>query len=340
MRYHAAVLMNRMGQFELAQKVLTEFISEANDNPKILEALGLSSLRIPQLPEEVDPSRREAILLAGGGTFYYYSRMTAAAYGRFEELLRRYPDMPNVHYAFGVVLLNAEPDRAIEEFKQELQRTPAHVPAMLQIAFEYLKRSDWTSAKSWAGQAVKIEADSVPARQAVGQALLELDDVAGAIEQLRAGIAIAPETPILHFTLARAYRKAGRAADAERERLEFQRLERDRSRRRRTRRCPQRSCDRPTRPGPWRRSQMARNRQYRFLQIPTPRIWRGSVAPGNAPSRSPVRMGRRTSRPPERIRTLSAMNGAPLPSDISLPCRPMSAMSTRQFSTLPRHAMP
>ena len=225
-RYHAAVLMNRMGQFELAQKVLTEFVSEANDNPKILEALGLSSLRIPQLPEEVDPSKREAILLAGGGTFYYYSRMTAAAYGRFEELVRRYPDMPNVHYAFGVVLLNAEPDRAIEEFKQELQRTPAHVPAMLQIAFEYLKRSDWTSAKSWAGQAVTIEADSVPARQALGQALLELDDVTGAIEQLRAGIAIAPETPILHFTLARAYRKAGRAADAERERLEFQRLDR------------------------------------------------------------------------------------------------------------------
>ena len=50
--------------------------------------------------------------------------MTAAANGRFEELVRRYPDMPNVHYAFGVVLLNAEPDRAIEEFKQELQRTP------------------------------------------------------------------------------------------------------------------------------------------------------------------------------------------------------------------------
>ena len=33
------------------------------------------------------------------------------------------------------------------------------------------------------------------------------------------------------------------------------------------------------------------------------------------------------------------MNGAPLPSDISPPCRPMSAMSTRQFSTLPRHAI-
>ena len=225
-RYHAAVLMTRLGQYELAQKVLTEFVSEANDSPRILEALGLSTLRMPQLPEEVDPTKREAILLAGGGTYYYYSRMTAAANGRFEELLRRYPDLANAHYGFGVVLLNAEPDRAIEEFKRELAQTPTHVPSMLQMAYEYLKRSDWTTAKTWAEQAVKLESDNVPARQALGQALLELDDVTGAIEQLRAGIAIAPETPILHFTLARAYRKAGRVEDAERERRTFQRLER------------------------------------------------------------------------------------------------------------------
>jgi predicted Zn-dependent protease len=90
------------------------------------------------------------------------------------------------------------------------------------MAYEYLKRSDWATAKTWAEQAVKLEGDNVPARQALGQALLELDDVTGAIEQLRAGIAIAPETPILHFTLARAYRKAGRVEDAERERRTFQ----------------------------------------------------------------------------------------------------------------------
>ena len=88
-RYHTAILMTRFSQFEFAQKVLSEFTSEGNDNPKILEALGLATLRMPQLPEEVDPARRERILLAGGGTFYYYSRMTAAAHGRFEELIRQ-----------------------------------------------------------------------------------------------------------------------------------------------------------------------------------------------------------------------------------------------------------
>lgn len=228
-RYHTAVLMTRFSQFEFAQKVLSEFTADGNDNSKILEALGLATLRVPQLPEEADPSRREQWLLAGGGTFYYYSRMTAAAHAKFEELIRRYPDVPNVHYAFGVVLLNEEADRAIEEFKEELRRTPTHVPAMVQLAFEYIKRSDWAAARPWAEQAVRVDATNVPARQAYGQVLLELDSVDAAIEQLRAGIAMSPESPILHFTLARAYRKAGRAADAERERLEFQRLDKTRS---------------------------------------------------------------------------------------------------------------
>jgi tetratricopeptide (TPR) repeat protein len=228
-RYHTAILMTRFSQFEFAHKVLSEFTADGNDNPKILEALGLATLRVPQLPDEVDPARREQLLLAGGGTFYYYSRMTAASNGQFQELLRRYPDVPNGHYAYGVVLLNEAPDRALDEFKEELRRSPAHVPSILQIAFEYLKRSDWTAARPWAEQAVKIESTSVPARQALGQTLLELDDVNGAIEQLRAGIALSPESPILHFTLARAYRKAGRAVEAERERLEFQRLDRERA---------------------------------------------------------------------------------------------------------------
>ena len=225
-RYHTAILLTRFDQFEFAQKVLVEITATGNDSPKVLEALGLATLRIPQLPDEIDPGRREQLLLAGAGTFYYYSRMIGSAHGRFEELLRRFPETPNAHYAFGVVLLNEYPDRAVDEFKKELHRSPGHVPAMLQLAFEYIKRSDWGNARPWAEQAVKADGTNVPARQALGQALLELDDVAGAIEQLKVGVTLSPDSPILHFTLARAYRKAGRHEDAERERLEFQRLDR------------------------------------------------------------------------------------------------------------------
>ena len=225
-RYHAGILLTRFQQFELAQKILTEFSILGNDNPKVIEALGMATLRIPMLPEELPAARREQVLLAGQGTYYLYAHAVTAAHKSFEELVRRYPDTPSVHYAYGVLLLNEDPDQGIEEFKKELALQPGHVPSMLQIAFEYIKRSDWSNAKTWAGQAVDAAPDNFAARQAYGQSLTELGELDEAIRQLEAGVKLAADSPNLHYTLARAYQKAGRTADAERERLEFARLDR------------------------------------------------------------------------------------------------------------------
>src|SRR5262249_13074501 len=158
-------------QFELSQKVLTEFTQEGNDNPKVLEALGISTLRIPLLPDEVPSDRREQVLLAGQGTYYLYIHAMAAARNSLEQLVRRFPDVPNTHYALGVMLLNEDPDAGIEQFKKELQVSPTSAHAMLQIAFEYIKRSDWAKAKTWAAQAVQIAPENIAGRQAYGQVL-------------------------------------------------------------------------------------------------------------------------------------------------------------------------
>ncbi len=48
----------------------------------------------------------------------------------------------------------------------------------------------------------------------------------GAIRELQAGLKMAPDSPGLHFTIARAYQRAGRLDDAAREREEFTRLDR------------------------------------------------------------------------------------------------------------------
>jgi len=64
------------------------------------------------------------------------------------------------------------------------------------------------------------------ARRAIGQVLLETGDTAGSISHLEIGVKLAPDSPSMHFMLSRAYQKAGRQADAERERAEFLRLER------------------------------------------------------------------------------------------------------------------
>jgi tetratricopeptide (TPR) repeat protein len=222
--YHAALIMTRLGQYELALMELMWFAEKGNDSPRVIEAFGLAALRMQLLPAELPMDRREMVMLAGRGSYYQSARLNGLAKPAFEELATRYADAANVHYAYGTLLLSEDPDGAIEEFRKELRLTPGHVPALLQIAFEYIKRSDWKAAEPWARQAAEIAPTDFVARRALGQVLLESGDATGAIQQLEAGVELAPGSPSLRFVLARAYQKAGRFGDARRQRGEFERL--------------------------------------------------------------------------------------------------------------------
>ena len=224
-RYHTAIIMTRLEQYEFAMLNLQPFAQKGNDAPTVIEAFGLATLRMPMLPAELPPDRREMVLLAGRGSYYQAARLSGPARPAFEELVGRYPDSANVHYAYGVFLLGEDPDRALEEFKKELKQSPGHSWSMLQIAFEYIKRSDWEAARPWAQQAVDTAPQDFAGRRALGQVLFELGETDAAIEQLERGVKLAPDSPSLRFVLARAYQKAGRSADADRERDEFRKLQ-------------------------------------------------------------------------------------------------------------------
>jgi tetratricopeptide (TPR) repeat protein len=225
-RYHAALLMTRMEQHEQALETLGEFAKEGNDNPRVIEAMGIATLRMPLLPSELPPDRREMVLMAGRASYMMATRNTASAEKAFDALAFRYPETPNVHYAVGVFLLQEKPDRAVDEFKRELELQPQHPFSLMQLAYEYLKRGEPAVALPFAKQAVAVAPNAFPARKALGQALLETGDVEGAIRELEIGIKLAPESPGLHFTIARAYQRAGRLEDATRARNEFTRLDR------------------------------------------------------------------------------------------------------------------
>jgi tetratricopeptide (TPR) repeat protein len=226
-RFHVAILMTRFEQFEYALKTLAEFINEGNDSPSIIEAMGLATLRVPLLPDELPEAQREPVLLAGRASYYLGSRLIEPAQRSYEELIERFPDTPNVHFAYGIFFLNVDRDRAIEQFELELRRWPASIAAHLQLAFEYTQRSEWAKVRQHAEQAIAIAPERAPAHLALGQALLELGEVEKSVSELEAAARLSPESPVVHFTLARAYQRAGRAADAERERAEFTKLDRE-----------------------------------------------------------------------------------------------------------------
>jgi tetratricopeptide (TPR) repeat protein len=224
--YHTAIIMTRIEQYEQALQTLGEFAAAGNDSPRVIEAMGIATLRIAMLPNEVPPDRREMVLMAGRGTYMMATRQTAAAGTAFQAMVERYPETPNVHYAYGVFLLVEQPDKAIEQFKRELALQPNHSVSLLQIAYEYLKEKNAEAALPWAKQAVEVAPNSFASHKALGDALLESGDIEGALRELQTAARLAPDSPSTRLSLAKAFQRAGRTADATREREEFARLDR------------------------------------------------------------------------------------------------------------------
>jgi tetratricopeptide (TPR) repeat protein len=224
--YHTAVLSTRIEQYEQALRVLADFAITGNDAPRVIEAMGIATLRMPVLPEELPGDKRELVMMAGRARYFMAARMMAAAQPAFEALTARYPDTPNVHYARGVFLLAEQQDAAVEAFTRELKQQPHHVWSKLQIAFVHIRRGDFEAARPFA-QAAATEAPTLSvSHNALGQVLLETGDTEGAIREFQTGVKLAPDSPVMRFVLARAYRRAGRAQEADREQAEFTRLDR------------------------------------------------------------------------------------------------------------------
>ncbi len=225
-RYHMGILLTRNEEFDQALQLLNAYAVEGDDGPKVIEAMGLAALRMPMLPADVPGTSRALVMLAGRANYFMAARLPSAAQAAFEELSTRYPETPNVHYAYGVFLASEQPDQALEQFKMELKISPRHPWAKLQLATEYIRRQDWESARPWAEQAAAEAPDVFVAHRALGQVLLETGDIEAAIREFEVGVKQAPDSPAMRFVLARAYRRAGRIADADREQAEFARLDR------------------------------------------------------------------------------------------------------------------
>jgi len=73
-------------------------------------------------------------------------------------------------------------------------------------------------------RAVAIAPASHEAHYFLGRSFLEEGDIPAAIRELETARRFAPNSPKVHFNLARAYLKADRTADARQERAEFERL--------------------------------------------------------------------------------------------------------------------
>jgi tetratricopeptide (TPR) repeat protein len=225
--YHVALLRIRAAQFELAVEPLSVLARAKPDSPRLATPCGLVLLRLPYLPADVPPDKRDLVREAGAASCAALALQDTAG-ARFEELLRRYPKTPNLHYGYGSYLLRRDetnPAAALAQFEKEIAVDPGAVYARLEIAYELLRDGQHARAVPYAQRAVELAPGLFAAHNALGRALFETGEVEKGIAELETAVRLAPESRHARATLAGAYARAGRATDAEREREALRRLQ-------------------------------------------------------------------------------------------------------------------
>jgi len=222
--YHAVLLFTRFEQYESALQVLEKVVKLGEVTPALIDAAGLAGLRKPIAPEDVPPEARELVALAGRATCAAAAHNPAEAQQDFAELLKRYPNAPNVHYLYGSFVAASDPDAAMREFQKELDLNPEHADALVTIALEYEQRGEPEKAIPYAKRAVAANPRFFAAHGVLGRLLANSGEVAQGVKELEIARQEAPDSPQVHFSLAAAYSLAGRKEDAAHERAEFTRL--------------------------------------------------------------------------------------------------------------------
>ena len=234
--YVDGILNNFLAQPEVALVRLTllanQLAAEHPEAPKdavlgnaeLLDALGLAALRIQQLPTEISQKQAALVRQAGHAQALIALQDHVPAGAEIKQIVAQNPSEPGVHYMYGVYLLKEDPPSAIAEFRREIEISPRHVPARVQLALEFLRSSDYKQGLTYAQQAVALAPDNFVARVAYGRLLLGLENTAQALRELRAAVRLAPGSPDAHFALSRALTNAGLTREAAKERAEFERL--------------------------------------------------------------------------------------------------------------------
>ena len=126
--------------------------------------------------------------------------------------------VPELHFALGYVLWKMRRyDEAELAFQRELERDRNHTRSIYYLGNIGLSRGDWKSALPLLERAAVAMPQDFPARYDFGKALVQAGQMARAVDELIAAIALNSKNSGAHYQLALAYRHLKREDEAQRE---------------------------------------------------------------------------------------------------------------------------
>ena len=223
--YHLGVLQLRAGRYGAAKETLGQLVRDRIRTKEITTGLGLAALLMkPQNSPPEDTPGGSVVEKVGEAEVLLAGNEFEQAKQKYVQVTGEFPDYPNLHFAFGRMLMEThENDAAVQEFESELKRDPRNINSMLEIAAAR-QQVDPQGGLNYAEEAVKL-APALPfAHYLLGMLRLDTGDAAGAVPELEIAQKAFPKEAGVYFALGRAYVRVGRKVDAAKAREEFARL--------------------------------------------------------------------------------------------------------------------
>lgn len=222
--YDVVVLLTRFERYDDSIVMLERMLANGVADPALAEPNGLAALRLPFLPTEIPPDRRELVHLAGRTELDVQTQHYEDAESEFKQLVTKYPNEPGVHYLYGAYLMQLHPSESVAEFERELEISPSHVLARVRLAEQLIAQRDFDRALTLAQQAIKLDPKRASTHMIAGEALLAKGNAGDGIKELETAREIDPTVVRAHWDLLRAYIAAGRKEDADREKQAIEKL--------------------------------------------------------------------------------------------------------------------
>jgi tetratricopeptide (TPR) repeat protein len=152
------------------------------------------------------------------------------AVAEYRKAIEKNPKAINLHYRLGRALLQQSHDPAVleqarKEFEAELSLNPSDAVAEYQVAQILTAEQKKTEAAAHFERAAELRPDFPEALIAVAKLRTSAKRYADAIVLLEHAVKIQPRNETAHYSLMLAYRDAGRATDAQREKAELDKLQ-------------------------------------------------------------------------------------------------------------------
>lgn len=173
-----------------------------------------SSFRVDQLSAEV---------------FETQGKYTEAI-AEYRKAIAKNPKAINLHYRLGRALLQQSHDPSVlnqarKEFEAELSLNPSDAVAEYQVGQILTAEQKKPEAAAHLERAAELRPDFPEALIAVAKLRSDAKRYPDAIALLERTVKLQPRNETAHYNLMMAYRNAGRAADAQREKAELDKLQ-------------------------------------------------------------------------------------------------------------------